>query len=176
MSTSISEFWRRWHISLGSWFRDYLYFPLGGSRVSKSRNVFNLFAVWSLTGLWHGANFTFIAWGLMYFVLIAMEKLTGFDKKQSKGLMPIKWLYTILFVVLWLDPFQSRLHLRRIHLHKVNVRTEQQCNLRRNVHRIPETECCPAHYWYRTQYTDYQKAWRKASNQVKSAALLFRWF
>ncbi len=100
MSTSISEFWRRWHISLGSWFRDYLYFPLGGSRVSKGRNVFNLFVVWSLTGLWHGANFTFIAWGLMYFVLIAMEKLTGFDKKQSKGLMPIKWLYTILFVVL----------------------------------------------------------------------------
>ena len=100
MSTSISEFWRRWHISLGSWFRDYLYFPLGGSRVSKGRNVFNLFVVWSLTGLWHGANFTFIAWGLMYFVLIAMEKLTGFDKKKGKGLMPFKWLYTILFVVL----------------------------------------------------------------------------
>lgn len=100
MSVSVSEFWRRWHISLGSWFRDYLYFPLGGSRVSKGRNVFNLFVVWFLTGLWHGANFTFIAWGLMYFVLIAMEKLTGFEKKNSKTLMPLKWFYTLFFVVL----------------------------------------------------------------------------
>lgn len=85
MSTSISEFWRRWHISLGSWFRDYLYFPLGGSRVSKGRNVFNLFVVWSLTGLWHGANFTFIAWGLMYFVLIAMESSQALIKSRAKA-------------------------------------------------------------------------------------------
>lgn len=100
ISSSVSEFWRRWHISLGTWFRDYLYIPLGGSRAGRFRNIFNLFAVWFLTGLWHGANFTFIAWGLMYFVLIAAEKLTGFDKKSSKGMMPFKWLYTMLFVVL----------------------------------------------------------------------------
>lgn len=100
ISSSVSEFWRRWHISLGTWFRDYLYIPLGGSRAGRFRNIFNLFAVWFLTGLWHGANFTFIAWGLMYFVLIAAEKLTGFDKKSSKGIMPFKWLYTMLFVVL----------------------------------------------------------------------------
>ena len=64
ISSSITEFWRRWHISLGTWFRDYLYFPLGGSRCSKARNILNLFIVWFLTGLWHGADFTFIVWGL----------------------------------------------------------------------------------------------------------------
>lgn len=99
MSTSVSEFWRRWHISLGTWFRDYLYFPLGGSRVRKGRMVFNLFAVWFLTGLWHGANFTFIVWGLMYFVLITAEKLTGFDRKKGKGMTVLKRAYTMFFVV-----------------------------------------------------------------------------
>lgn len=100
ISTSVSEFWRRWHISLGTWFRDYLYFPLGGSRVSLPRNIFNLFVVWCLTGLWHGANFTFIAWGLMYFVLIAFEKTVGFEKKFKGKLLPLRWVYTMLFVLL----------------------------------------------------------------------------
>ena len=100
ISTSITEFWRRWHMSLGTWFRDYLYFPLGGSRCSKGRNIFNLFVVWSLTGLWHGANFTFIVWGLMYFVLLVIEKLTGIYRKNGKVLNVFKWLYTILFVIL----------------------------------------------------------------------------
>lgn len=100
ISTSISEFWRRWHISLGTWFRDYLYIPLGGSRVSRGRNIFNLFVVWSLTGLWHGANYTFLVWGMMYFVLITIEKLTGFEKKQGKVLKVFKWLYTIFFVII----------------------------------------------------------------------------
>ena len=100
ISTSISEFWRRWHMSLGTWFRDYLYFPLGGSRVSKSRNIFNLFVVWSLTGLWHGANFTFIVWGLMYFALISIEKLTGFDKINNKRVIIFKWIYTLFFVIM----------------------------------------------------------------------------
>lgn len=99
ISTSITEFWRRWHISLGTWFRDYVYFPLGGSRVSKCRNIFNLFVVWSLTGLWHGANFTFIIWGLMYFVLLVIEKLTGVHKKNGKIINIFKWLYTVLFVI-----------------------------------------------------------------------------
>ncbi len=97
ISRSISEFWRRWHISLGSWFRDYVYFPLGGSRnVTKGRLVLNLFAVWFLTGLWHGANWTFIVWGLMYFALITLEKLTGFSKKLGA----FGHVYTLLFVVL----------------------------------------------------------------------------
>lgn len=101
ISRSISEFWRRWHISLGSWFRDYVYFPLGGSRVKKPRLVFNLFAVWMLTGIWHGANWTFFFWGLMYFVLIALEKLTGLDKnKPNKFTSVLRWVYTMLFVIL----------------------------------------------------------------------------
>ncbi|MEG1584827.1 MAG: MBOAT family protein, partial [Anaerovorax sp.] len=99
ISKSISEFWRRWHISLGTWFRDYVYFPLGGSRVStKSRLVFNLFIVWLLTGIWHGANWTFICWGLMYFVFITAEKLTGFEKCACPKV--IKHIYTMLFVII----------------------------------------------------------------------------
>jgi len=99
ISKSITEFWRRWHMSLGTWFRDYLYFPLGGSRCGKARNIFNLFVVWSLTGLWHGANFTFIVWGLLYFVLLVIEKLTGIHTKNGKVINVFKWLYTILFVI-----------------------------------------------------------------------------
>lgn len=100
ISTSVSEFWRRWHMSLGTWFRDYVYFPLGGSRVNNPRLIFNLFVVWFLTGIWHGANFTFAVWGLMYFVLITIEKLTGFDKKKGKFITPVKWIYTMFFVIM----------------------------------------------------------------------------
>lgn len=107
ISTSITEFWRRWHISLGTWFRDYLYIPLGGNHCGKARNIFNLFVVWSLTGLWHGANFTFIIWGLMYFVLLVIEKFTGLHKKSGSLLNIFKWLYTILFVVLGWVIFRS---------------------------------------------------------------------
>ena len=85
ISRSISEFWRRWHMSLGQWFRDYVYFPLGGSRVkSRGRLIFNLFVVWFLTGVWHGANWNFILWGLMYFVLIAFEKITGIPERLDR--------------------------------------------------------------------------------------------
>lgn len=74
ISRSVTEFWRRWHISLSSWFRDYLYIPLGGSRRGGLRTVFNLFVVWACTGLWHGAAWNFIVWGLYYFVLLVGEK------------------------------------------------------------------------------------------------------
>lgn len=100
ISTSITEFWRRWHMSLGTWFRDYLYIPLGGSRCDKKRNIFNLFVVWTLTGVWHGANLTFIVWGLMYFVLLVIEKFTGWYKKTGKLLIIFKWIYTMMFVIL----------------------------------------------------------------------------
>ncbi len=97
LASSITDFWRRWHISLSSWFRDYVYFPLGGSRVdSKARHICNLFIVWLLTGIWHGANWTFIAWGLFYFVLLVIEKQTGLDKKKA-------WwghIYTMFFVII----------------------------------------------------------------------------
>lgn len=75
MSKSITEFWRRWHISLGSWFRDYVYIPLGGNRVPKLRWLFNIVVVWMLTGFWHGAEWNFILWGLMFAVLLIVEKL-----------------------------------------------------------------------------------------------------
>ena len=107
ISTSITEFWRRWHISLGTWFRDYVYIPLGGSRVNKGRLVFNLFVVWFLTGVWHGANWTFIVWGLMYFILLTIEKLTGFYKTKSKAKKAFLWFYTMLFVVLGWVVFRS---------------------------------------------------------------------
>lgn len=74
IAKSATEFWRRWHISLGSWFRDYVYIPLGGNRCSKKSWVLNLFIVWSLTGIWHGANYTFLVWGLFYFALLLIEK------------------------------------------------------------------------------------------------------
>jgi D-alanyl-lipoteichoic acid acyltransferase DltB (MBOAT superfamily) len=102
ISKSTSEFWRRWHISLGTWFRDYVYIPLGGSRVESSgRLIFNLFVVWSLTGFWHGASWTFICWGLLYFLSISLEKVTNFEK-LGEGRLPAvaaKHLYTMLLVI-----------------------------------------------------------------------------
>ena len=80
ISRSFSEFWRRWHISLGSWFRDYVYIPLGGSRGSKVRQLRNMFVVWLLTGVWHGANWTYVGWGLCCFVLLAAEKYWGLGR------------------------------------------------------------------------------------------------
>lgn len=101
VSKSISEFWRRWHMSLGQWFRDYVYFPLGGSRVkSWARLVFNLFVVWFLTGLWHGASWNFVLWGLLFFVFIAFEKLTSFPKHIEGTAMAQVYRVITLLVVL----------------------------------------------------------------------------
>ena len=81
LSKSVTEFWRRWHMSLGSWFRDYVYIPMGGNRVSRGRWVFNILTVWMLTGLWHGAAWNFVLWGLMFAVLLLAEKwLPGLQK------------------------------------------------------------------------------------------------
>lgn len=97
ISKSITEFWRRWHISMGTWFRDYLYFPLGGSRSkTAARRIFNLFVVWLATGIWHGANWTFIAWGLFFFVLLMLEKNIGFLEKMPPA---IRYIYTMFFVL-----------------------------------------------------------------------------
>lgn len=99
-SKSVSEFWRRWHISLSSWFRDYVYIPLGGNRRGLKRQIFNLAIVWLCTGIWHGANWTFILWGVIYGTIIILEKLTGFEKKAVPGI--ISHVYTLLIVVvLW---------------------------------------------------------------------------
>ena len=83
VSKSITEFWRRWHMSLGNWFRDYVYIPLGGNRVPKVRWYFNIFVVWSLTGLWHGAAPNFLFWGLMFAVLLVIEKHWLLEKLEK---------------------------------------------------------------------------------------------
>ena len=84
LSRSITEFWRRWHISLGSWFRDYVYIPMGGNRVSRKRWVFNILTVWMLTGLWHGASWNFVLWGLLFAAFLLLEKFVpGIQKLPS---------------------------------------------------------------------------------------------
>ena len=108
-ASSVTDFWRRWHISLSSWFRDYVYIPLGGSRVPKKRLFFNLLVVWLLTGIWHGANWTFIVWGLSYFVLLSLEKFTGLGALPKKSRLAALFcrLFTIIAVILCWVIFRS---------------------------------------------------------------------
>ena len=98
MANSIGEFWRRWHISLSSFFRDYVYIPLGGSRVKSSRAYLNLFIVFFLTGFWHGAGWSFIVWGLLHFAFISIERL-GFGKLLDKIGSPVANAYTLLVIM-----------------------------------------------------------------------------
>ena len=98
ISKSITEFWRRWHISLSSFFKDYVYIPLGGSRVKKIINVRNILIVWMLTGLWHGASWNFVLWGLYYGVLLLLEKFV-FNKILEKAPNWFKHFYTMFLVV-----------------------------------------------------------------------------
>ena len=97
ISASVTEFWRRWHMSLGSWFRDYVYIPLGGNRVSKVKWFRNIFLVWLLTGLWHGAAWTFILWGLFFAVFLTAEKLWYGDMLARTKLW--KHVYVLLLIV-----------------------------------------------------------------------------
>ncbi|MBM6791610.1 MBOAT family O-acyltransferase [Flavonifractor plautii] len=98
ISASITEFWRRWHISLGTWFRDYVYIPLGGNRVGRARQLLNILVVWMLTGFWHGAAWNFVVWGLMFAVLLIMEKL--WLLKPLSKCRPLAHLYVVFFVVI----------------------------------------------------------------------------
>lgn len=102
---SISDFWRRWHISLGSWFRDYVYFPLGGSRCNKIVLLRNLFIVWLLTGLWHGASWNFIIWGLYFAILLSIEKLGSFDRLKLPNIL--KRITTITLILISFIIFYS---------------------------------------------------------------------
>lgn len=107
VSKSITEFWRRWHISLSSWFRDYVYIPLGGSRVSKIKHIRNLLIVWFLTGLWHGAAWNFVAWGLYYGVILIIEK---YFLSPVLDRLPdvVRHIYSIVLVVIgWVLFFSS---------------------------------------------------------------------
>ena len=98
-ATSVQDFWRKWHISLSQWFRDYLYIPLGGNRVDKNTYIRNIFIVWFCTGLWHGANWTFILWGLYYGCLLLLEKFF-LKEKLEKLPKPISHIYTLLVVLI----------------------------------------------------------------------------
>ena len=105
ISCSVTEFWRRWHISLGTWFRDYVYIPLGGSRVnSRARLIFNLAVVWILTGIWHGAAWNFLLWGVWFFVLLTAEKLFFANHLKTADSLPFykkipAWLYAMTAVL-----------------------------------------------------------------------------
>lgn len=102
---SISDFWKRWHISLTSWFRDYVYIPLGGNRCSAIRHIFNLLIVWILTSIWHGSEMTFIVWGMGYFIMLLLEKKLAFAKKIEKSV--IGHIYSLFLInILWV-PFRA---------------------------------------------------------------------
>ena len=104
IAASITDFWRRWHMSLGSWFRDYVYIPLGGNRVPKARWFFNIFVVWFLTGFWHGAAWNFIVWGLFYALLLVIEKLWLLHKLEpehpSTCTKILRHIYVMIFVII----------------------------------------------------------------------------
>ncbi|MCR5399336.1 MAG: MBOAT family protein [Lachnospiraceae bacterium] len=129
---SATQFWRKWHMTLSGWFKDYVYIPLGGSRAGRGRTIFNLFIVWLLTGIWHGANYTFIVWGMLYFVVLTAEKLVAGrvagasgenaekvqsiqvqddkrDRRGAKGRLTaaVKHIYTLLVVCIAWVIFRS---------------------------------------------------------------------
>ena len=105
IASSITDFWRRWHMSLGSWFRDYVYIPLGGNRVSKLKLFRNIFVVWFLTGFWHGAAWNFIIWGLYFGVILVIEKFV--IKKFLDKTHVIKYIYSLLLIIIGFLIFNS---------------------------------------------------------------------
>lgn len=105
-SKSVTEFWRRWHISLSSWFRDYVYIPLGGSRCSRWKQVRNIVIVWALTGFWHGAEWTFLLWGLYYGALLLGERFV-WGKAVEKLPSPLRRVYALFFIILGWLPFRA---------------------------------------------------------------------
>ncbi|MBQ3805786.1 MAG: MBOAT family protein [Prevotella sp.] len=98
VSHSITEFWRRWHISLSGWFRDYVYIPLGGNRRGLRRQLVNIMTVWALTGLWHGASWNFVLWGMYYGVLLIVEKSLKLGERKSAGFSLHRWFLTFVIV------------------------------------------------------------------------------
>lgn len=126
ISKSITEFWRRWHISLSSWFRDYVYIPLGGNRVSKIRWIFNICVVWSLTGLWHGASWNFIIWGVYFAIILILEKLF-FNKILERIPKILQWIYSILLIVIGWVIFRCT-SIGQIETFLLNLFTYKQTN------------------------------------------------
>ena len=105
MADSVSDFWKRWHMSLTKWFTQYIYIPLGGSRVTAGRHIFNLFVVWLVTGIWHGSNLTFIVWAMIYFILQVIEKYTKLSELLKK--IHVAHIYTLLVVIIEWVIFKS---------------------------------------------------------------------
>ena len=106
ISRSITEFWRRWHISLSTWFRDYVYIPLGGNRCSKPRWLFNILAVWTLTGIWHGAAWNFMLWGFYFGIILIIEKVL-LNKVLERLPSAIRWIYSFLLIMIGWVIFRS---------------------------------------------------------------------
>ncbi|MBQ1712096.1 MAG: MBOAT family protein, partial [Firmicutes bacterium] len=118
VSVSMTEFWRRWHMTLGSWFREYVYIPLGGNRRGMVRTIFNLFVVWMLTGIWHGADWNFVIWGLFLFLIMTVERFglkDVLDKHRRAGriymllLIPLQWMVFAISDLGQLKIFYGRL-------------------------------------------------------------------
>ena len=118
ISVSMTEFWRRWHMTLGAWFREYVYIPLGGNRKGKVRTIFNLFVIWMLTGIWHGADWNFVIWGAVLFLLISVEKLglqRFMEEHRAVGhvymilLIPLQWMVFAISDLGQLGTFYGRL-------------------------------------------------------------------
>lgn len=107
ISKSITEFWRRWHISLSSWFKNYLYIPLGGNRKGSVRTYFNIFVVFLATGIWHGASWNFVVWGLWHGLFNIIEKFTGWHKAESKKIAPVQHIYALFVIVIGWVMFRS---------------------------------------------------------------------
>ena len=106
LSKSISEFWRRWHISLGSWFREYVYFPLGGSRAGYHRTLRNLAIVFTLTGIWHGAGWNYVLWGLVNGALVVLERVIQEKRFYQRTPNCVKWFATMVIVMIFWQFFR----------------------------------------------------------------------
>ena len=114
ISKSITEFWRRWHISLGTWFREYVYIPLGGNRKGKPRLLFNLLVVWFLTGLWHGASWNFILWGLYFGVILIIEKFFLLNRLEKAPPVVSNLYLSLIHIFGFLLMFYSSVHIHGI--------------------------------------------------------------
>lgn len=112
IASTVTDFWRRWHISLSEWFRDYVYIPIGGSRVKVGRHIFNMFVVWALTGLWHGANYTFVVWGMIYFLFLVIEKYFVRPEERRNIFVRIVWRVVTLCVIIFAWVFFNSVNLR----------------------------------------------------------------
>ena len=120
-SQSITEFWHRWHISLSIWLRDYIYIPLGGSRCSKPRNYFNIFVTFLISGIWHGANWTFILWGTLHGVFQIIEKASGLNKVTSSGIVKVVRIFVnfVILTLLWIFFRNNTIHDAWIQIEKI---------------------------------------------------------